>query len=154
MLEIEVKRLSDTAVIPTRAHEADAGFDVYADEDVEVELYSQLVSTGIAVSIPQGYYGRLKGRSGLSAKTAIRVEEGTIDAGYTGEIKVNVYYQGDLALFDEPFGDVRAAGLAQIKKGDRTAQLIIQPLPLAVMKEVDELAPTPRGGNGFGSTGV
>ena len=71
-----------------------------------------------------------------------------------GEIKVNVYYQGDLALFDERFGDVRAAGLAQIKKGDRIAQLIIQPLPLAIMKEVNELAPTPRGGNGFGSTGV
>lgn len=136
-MKLNVKRLTETAKLPQRAHDTDAGFDIYADEDVEL-TESQLVSTGIAIEIPDYCYGRLKGRSGLTSKTPLRVQEGTIDADYRGEIKVMC--------------DIKAP--YKINKGDRIAQLIIQELPFVYVVEVDELSDTDRGFGGFGSTGV
>ncbi|MCY3067628.1 MULTISPECIES: dUTP diphosphatase [Aerococcus] len=137
--KLEVKRLSNTAKLPTKAYSNDAGFDIYANEMMTVyEGQSQKVKTGLAISIPKGYFGRLVSRSGLSSQTSLRIIEGTIDSGYTGEVSVlcdciNDYYK--------------------IKKGDKIAQLIIQSVPNVVLHEVDLLESSDRGSNGFGSTG-
>lgn len=137
-LELKVKRLTKTALLPEKNNPSDAGFDVFSDEEIEVSDNVCLISTGIAIEIPEGYYGRLKGRSGLTAKTNLRVHEGTIDSGYRGEVKVMV----------------QAHGGYSVERGDKIAQLIIQPLPDIEVLEVDELSDTDRGSKGFGSSGI
>ena len=150
-MQLKVKRLTDTAVLPVKAHQSDAGFDICADENITINAGETVtVSTGLSIAIPEGYYGRLKGRSGLTAKTALRVQEGTIDASYRGEVKV---------ICELRTMSMRTIGLGfntgyPIKRGERIAQLIIQPLPTVEVVEVDELDDTDRGDGGFGSTGV
>ncbi|MGM0183400.1 dUTP pyrophosphatase [Enterococcus sp. AZ150] len=141
-MKLNVKRLSKTAKIPVKAHKTDAGFDVFADEDITLlkgVMYG--IKTGVSISIPNGFYGRLKARSGLTYKTPLNVKEGTIDSGYLGEIKV-------LANLKETGVDIY-----KIQKGDKIAQLIIQELPEFEIVEVDELGDSERGEHGFGSTG-
>ncbi|MHA6585962.1 dUTP diphosphatase, partial [Aerococcus mictus] len=122
-LKLKVKRLTDTAKLPEKAHASDAGLDIFADEYITItKSFSETVSTGIAVDIPKGYYGRLKGRSGLTSKTGLRVQEGTIDSGYTGEIKVMCDFKDNLTPGQYTPGYL-------IRRGDKIAQLIIQPLP-------------------------
>lgn len=150
-MQLKVKRLTDTAVLPVKAHQSDAGLDICADE--ERNIYSgqtACVSTGIAIAIPEGYYGRLKGRSGLTSKTALRVQEGTIDSEYRGEIKV-ICDVRDAMLSDDVWND---ECYLEITKGAKIAQLIIQPLPTVEVTEVNELDDTDRGEGGFGSTGI
>ena len=152
-MQLKVKRLTDTAVLPVKAHQSDAGFDICADEDITINVGETVtVSTGLSVAIPEGYYGRLKGRSGLTAKTLLRVQEGTIDANYRGEVKVicDIKINFLERVID---GAVYAYNLS-LKRGERIAQLIIQPLPTVEVEEVDELDETDRGNGGFGSTGV
>lgn len=84
---LKIKKLHPDATIPTRAHETDSGLDIYANETVTVTR-STLVSTGVAIDIPPGYEGTIRPRSGLTSKTVFRVQLGTVDAGYNGEIKV------------------------------------------------------------------
>ena len=139
MRKITVKRLSTTAKLPSKAHQDDAGFDIYADEDIYIfPNKATAVSAGIVIEIPTGYYGRLKARSGLTIKTHLRVLEGTIDSGYRGELKVMC--------------DAKDA-VHEIHKGDKIAQLIIQPLPEFEVVEGDIDMDSDRGQGGFGSTG-
>lgn len=143
-MHLKVKRLTPSAKLPTKAHSSDAGFDIYADiTEIIPSGSTRLISTGIAIEIPEGYYGRLKGRSGLTSRTRLRVQEGTIDSNYRGEIKVIC------DAIEDPLdiGFVAAAG-------DRIAQLIIQPLPKFEVVEVIDLSDSDRGENGFGSSGV
>lgn len=152
-MQLKVKRLTDTAVLPVKAHPTDAGFDICADENITINAGETVtVSTGLSIAIPEGYYGRLKGRSGLTAKTALRVQEGTVDANYRGEIKV-ICDLRTLTSVTMHTGPVISGGYP-IKRGERIAQLIIQPLPTVEVSEVDELDDTDRGAGGFGSTGV
>lgn len=152
-MQLKVKRLTDTAVLPVKAHQSDAGFDICADEDVTINVGETVtVSTGLSVAIPEGYYGRLKGRSGLTAKTLLRVQEGTIDANYRGEIKVICDIK--TKILDQVIDGMIYANNLSFKRGERIAQLIIQPLPTVEVEEVDELDDTDRGDGGFGSTGV
>lgn len=152
-MQLKVKRLTETAVLPAKSHKTDAGFDICADEDLVINAgETATVSTGLAVAIEPGYYGRLKGRSGLTARSMLRVQEGTIDSDYRGEIKVIC----DLRAFTTitmNTGPVISGGYP-IKRGERIAQLIIQPLPPVDLVEVDTLDDTSRGAGGFGSTGV
>lgn len=113
--------------------------DVYALEDVLlIPDWAYAVPTGISVCIPDGFFGSCRERSGLALK-AIRLGGGVIDSGYRGEIK------GILTNHSEiPF---------KINRGDRIFQMIIQPCPRAEIMEVDELPPSERGADGFGSTG-
>lgn len=142
---IKMKRLTDTAILPNKAHFDDAGFDVFADEDITIGYgETVMVSTGIAMAIPIGYYGKLKCRSGYSAKTRLRVIEGTIDAGYRGEVKVICELKAEIFRETPSF---------EIKKGDKIAQLIIQEAPSFEIEEVAELDCTNRGECGFGSSG-
>src|SRR5690625_7789210 len=89
MIKVGFKRLNDAATIPTKAHPTDSGFDLYASEDTIIEPgETKVIPTGIAVSLPAGYEAQVRPRSGVTAKTKLRVQLGTIDNGYAGAIGV------------------------------------------------------------------
>ena len=141
-MQLQVKKLSPAAMLPTRAHDTDAGFDLYANATVTVASgRNVLVPTGIALSIPAGYVGLIHPRSGVAARHMITVlnTPGTIDAGYIGEVMVNIVNHGR-----KPY---------TIRAGERIAQLLIQRVEHPEIVEVDELEPTERGTSGHGSTG-
>ena len=140
------KRLSDDAIIPTRAHKTDSGFDLYATENVIIEPgETKIIPTGIAVQLPKGMEAQVRPRSGVTAKTKLRVQLGTIDNSYTGEIGV---------IVDNIESRPNYYGKHKIRKGDRIAQLVVQHLPQVEAVEIDSLDETTRGAGGFGSTGV
>jgi len=139
-LFMQCVRLNDKAQLPTRAYHADAGFDLYAAESKWVlARESTTVSTGIAVAIPEGYYGRVASRSGLSVRHNIEVGAGVIDAGYRGEIMVKLYNHGDDNVL--------------VSEGDRIAQLVVTVIYTGGIQEVAALQPQQRGVRGFGSSG-
>lgn len=134
--------LDDGATAPTRAHGTDAGLDLYSSRGCPINPGERrLVSTGVHVAIPPGYVGMICPRSGLAHKHGLTVlnAPGIIDAGYTGEIKVNLHNTGDV--------------LQHVDAGDRIAQLVITPIADAQLEQVDTLGTTGRGDNGHGSTG-
>jgi dUTP pyrophosphatase len=129
-------------VLPTRAYSGDAGVDLAACERVELGPGERaLVPTGLAIAIPEGYAGYVQPRSGLAAKHGISIVNtpGLVDAGYRGELKVNLLNT-----------DRREAFV--VEPGMRIAQLVILPLPEVELVEVDELPESERGVRGFGST--
>jgi len=139
-MTLPVKRLTETALLPTRAHPGDAGLDLYADESAYINsLDRELVSTGIIIAIPSGYVGLIWPRSGMAAKFGISVDAGVIDSGYRGPVKVLITNSGDY-----PY---------EIGRGDKIAQLLIQPVSLLDPVEVDALNETERDAGGFGSSG-
>ena len=134
----------DPRLMPTRAHPHDAGLDLRCGHKLGVILLPgkrELVNTGVAVNIPAGYVGLVHPRSGHAHKYGITVNNapGTVDAGYTGTIKVNLINHGQDAV--------------SIGYGDRIAQLIIQRVELPELEVVDSLDTTTRGTAGHGSTG-
>ena len=132
-------KLDEGAIMPTRAHEHDAGLDLYAMEDRKVLTHSwELVSTGVHIQLPPGTVGLLRGRSSMTASGIIS-GEGTIDEGFTGGIKAALYNH---SYFDFP-----------VRRGDRIAELVIVPCIKPTLELVDTLEDTPRGDGGFGSTG-
>lgn len=169
ILAVGFKRLSDDAVIPTKAHAADSGFDLYAAEDTIIEPgETKVIPTGIAVELPEGYEAQVRPRSGVSAKTKLRVQLGTIDNSYTGEIGIIVdnyncedgdadclgYYRAVDNRLTGIADESRVHGSYYVYKGDKLAQLVVQELPNVEAIEVDALRDTERGAGGFGSTGV
>ena len=141
---IKIKKLNADATIPIRSHSTDAGLDLYASESVWVDE-GTLISTGIAVDIPPGYEGTIRPRSGLTSNTALRVQLGTVDSGYNGEIKVIAD-----CIPNEIDGDQTYA----VSTGDKIAQLVLSPIETPVVEVVDEFdSESDRGENGFGSTG-
>ena len=141
MNKLQIKQLSESATLPTRAHEHDAGLDLYASETVMIyKDMTRKVPTGIAVDIPPGYEGTIRPRSGKTAKTPLRVQLGTIDSGYTGEIQVICDCYNS-----EPF--------YRVEQGEKIAQLVIQKVELPTLEIVDQFhTQSERGSNGFGST--
>jgi dUTP pyrophosphatase len=145
---LAVVRLDRDLPMPNRAHDGDAGIDLYSAEDVELAPgHRALVSTGIAVAIPYGMVGLVHPRSGLAARVGLSIvnSPGTIDAGYRGEVKV--------ALIN-----LDPAESIVIRRGDRVAQLVVQQVELVELIEVssfDEagLDGTTRGHGGHGSSG-
>lgn len=139
-MEIKVKKLHKDAKLPTYAHHDDAGFDLYAIESVSISVGARvLVGTGIAIEIPDGYVGLIWDKSGLSMVHGLKNLGGVIDAGYRGEIKAGV-----VNLSDEDY---------TITAGHKVAQMLIQKVERADIKEVAELSDTLRGHGGFGSSG-
>ena len=130
-------KLDKGAIVPTRAHPWDAGLDLYAMEDGAV-VYSTTFDTGVHVQIPEGFVGFIKSKSGLMVNNRITTD-GTIDAHYTGSIKVCLFNQDNTVY--------------EVKAGDKIAQLVIVPCMLPRLELVDSLDETDRGDNGFGSTG-
>ena len=144
MLELKLKRLTDTAIIPTKAHEMDACFDIYADinEDITINPHETVkVHTGFATNIPHGYWGAIFARSGLASKQGLRPAQGVpvIDEPYTGEWLIPLHNDGEKTQ--------------TIHHGDRIAQFMLLPWYVTNIVEVDELTQTDRGEGGFGSTG-
>lgn len=137
---LRVKKLTKSSKLPSRGSEFSAGYDLYASESVMVKSKDRaLVSTGIAISVPSGTYGRIAPRSGLAVKHGIDVGAGVIDEDFRSDIKVLLMNHGDANY--------------TINAGDRIAQLIIENISSPEVKEVNELDNTARGKGGFGSTG-
>lgn len=141
MLDIDFTLIRDTAKIPTRAHDTDAGLDLYAAESATVMAGSVTsMGTGFSLLIPPGYVGLIWPRSGLATKNGIDTMAGVIDAGYTGEIIVALTSHDDTEIHS-------------IEVGDKIAQLLIQPIPAFTLNQVSSLPDTTRAKTGFGSTG-
>ena len=144
MLNIPIVRLVDGAVFPLYAKDGDAGADLVAAEAVTLEPRGgrALISTGIAIAIPDGYAGFVQPRSGLAFKYGITClnTPGLIDSGYRGELKV-------LLINTDPENSF------QVTKGERIAQLVIQRVESCLFTEVETLDDSERGQGGFGSTG-
>ena len=131
--------LDPGAKMPTRAHELDAGYDLYSREDAVIyHGDSHCFDTGVHVQIPAGYVGMVKSKSGLNVKYNL-TSEGVIDAGYNGSIVVKLYNHGNAAV--------------RIENGQKISQLVIMPIITPELELVDSLEDTDRGAGGFGSTG-
>jgi dUTP pyrophosphatase len=131
--------LDENAFMPTRAHETDAGLDLYAMEDIIVlAKESAVFDTGVHIELPPQSVGFIKSKSGLNVKHGI-VSEGVIDVGYTGSIKVKLYNHSGYDY--------------KVNRGDKISQLVILPIYTPNLEVVYELDKTERGNNGFGSTG-
>jgi dUTP pyrophosphatase len=140
---VSVRRLDPDLPLPAYAHSGDAGADLVAAEDVELAPGARaLVRTGVAIALPEGFVGLVHPRSGLAARLGVTVlnAPGTVDAGYRGEIMVNLVNH-DRAV------------TAKISRGDRIAQLVVQRVERAAFQPVDELPDSSRGAGGHGSTG-
>lgn len=143
-ITLPIKRLDPTVELPSYAYAGDAGLDLRASESAVLKpLERRLVSTGLAIAIPEGYAGFVQPRSGLALRKGLSMANtpGLIDAHYRGELKVctvNLDSQNDIV----------------IERGERIAQLVIQKVPVVTLTEVDELDETDRGTGGFGSSGT
>ncbi|WP_024427719.1 dUTP diphosphatase [Bacillus safensis] len=180
-MNVNIKRLSADATTPTYAHSTDACFDLYAAADVIIEPgETALVPTGLAFEIPSGYEMQIRPRSGITLKTPLRVQLGTVDSGYAGEVGVivdNIAHREVLGLdlnrqaieYSEVFSPEVIRGSSEdewdyfgnypnrtyiVRKGDRIAQAVIKPVEQATFTVVDALEETERGAGGFGSSGV
>lgn len=132
-------KLDENAKMPTRAHDTDAGLDLYARETQIIPAKeSAIFDTGVHVELPRYTVGMLKSKSGLNVKYGL-TSEGVIDVGYTGSIKVKLYNNSG---FDYT-----------VNAGDKISQLVILPILTPDLELVSELGETDRGDKGFGSTG-
>ena len=133
-------KLDNGAIMPTYAHDDDAGMDLYTPADADVFPGGCVtIDTGVHVQIPHGMFGKLESKSGLNVRNHIVSCGGVIDSGYNGSIKVQLY---NLGRFPHHF-----------RAGDKIVQMIVQPYKHESFELVDELEDTERGDNGFGSTG-
>jgi len=142
-VQLPILKLKDEARLPVRAHEGDAGLDLYACEAAHIgpgERWS--VGTGVGVEIPKGHAGLVLPRSGLARDHGIALVNapGLIDSGYRGELRV-------LLLNTDP------AETFRVEPGDRIAQLVLTPIATPEPVEADALNQSARGQGGFGSSG-
>ena len=145
-MNVKIKKLTETATIPTKGTEYSAGYDLYADIDKPIMFLPgtmTILGTGISLEIPKGYFGAVFPRSGIATKKGLRLINcvGIIDSDYRGEIKVAL-------INDHP------TNAAIVESQERIAQLIILPYPEIEFDVVEELTETDRGDGGFGSTGT
>lgn len=157
-MQINVKKLYEDAKLPTRGSEKAAGYDLYAyiPENVNVIMdipdapkkvgipphYTQMISTGLSVEIPDGYFGAIFARSGLASKQGLRPANcvGVCDSDYRGPYMVALHNDSNEYRY--------------VEHGERIAQLVVMPYLPVEFEEVDELDETERGDGGFGSTGA
>lgn len=139
-VNIKVVKENEDAVLPQYAHFSDAGADLYSNEEVDINPNEvKIISTGLKVEIPNGYEMQIRNRSGMTVKTPILVQLGTIDSDYRGTIGIMMYNHGDI-----PY---------RVQKGDKIAQAVIMPTYHGNFLIANSLTETERGENGFGSTG-
>ena len=142
MKKAKIKKMTKTAVIPTRGSSKAAGYDLYSDEDVSIAPGACVkISTGVTITPPKGYFGAVFARSGLATKQGLRPGNcvGVCDEDYTGVYIVALYNDSQ---------EVR-----EVHRGDRIAQLVFLPYLNVEFEEVEDLEKTDRGAGGFGSTG-
>ena len=142
-MKVRIKKLSDSAVLPTRGSSSAAGYDLYADVEREQIAPGQTVKipVGVAMEIPEGYFGGIFARSGLSTKEGLRPANcvGVIDSDYRGPILVPLHNDSDT--------------VREVVQGEKIAQMVMLPYLAAECEEVEQLEETQRGEGGFGSTG-
>lgn len=141
-MQIKIKKLIKEAVIPTQGSEYAAGYDLYSCINADILSNETVaISTGLAIEIPEGYFGAVFARSGLASKEGLRPANcvGVVDSDYRGEIKVMIH------------NDSKSD--RQIKKNERIAQLVILPYLKIEFQECEKLSDTQRGEGGFGSSG-
>jgi dUTP pyrophosphatase len=144
MEELRFIKLSENATLPTRAHDSDAGLDLYAAEGARIVPHGRVsVGTGLAVQIPEGLAGLVLPRSGLALKHGVALvnSPGLIDPGYRGEVRILLLNTDATSEF-------------KVSPGDRVAQLLLVPVALASPLEADSLESSVRSAGGFGSTGA
>lgn len=138
---VQVQLLNENATVPTKAHDEDAGFDLYSSVDLNILPKSRaVINTSIAIAMPSNFAGLIWPRSGLSVKHGIDVLAGVVDSGYRGEILVCLYNTSNDTV--------------EIHTGDRIAQIIFQEVPRVSLSVNATLGSSQRGSNGFGSTGT
>lgn len=143
-MKIQIKKLNEKAVIPTRGSEQAAGYDLYAATDEPITILpheTAKIGTGLAIAVPDGYFGAIFARSGLASKQGLRPANcvGVADSDYRGEYIVALHNDTDFERTIAP--------------KERIAQLVVMPYLAVEFDEVDELSETARGAGGFGSTG-
>lgn len=143
-MNINITKLSPSAKLPDRGSEYAAGYDLFADIKEEVKIaphQTLMVGTGLAMEIPEGYFGGIFARSGLSAKEGLRPANcvGVVDSDYRGEVKVALHNDSEIERVVTP--------------AEKIAQLVVIPFLAVEFTEVSELTDTDRGSGGFGSTG-
>ena len=141
---IQLKKLKENALLPTRGSEHAAGYDLYAclEEDVLIAPGQTVkIGTGLAVAVPEGFFGAVFARSGLASKEGLRPANGVgvCDSDYRGEYIIALHNDSGMER--------------TVRHGDRIAQLVILPFLPAEFEECDSLPETARGAGGFGSTG-
>lgn len=144
-MNMKIKKLSDTAMIPSRGSRLAAGYDLYADiqEVIKVQPHETVkISTGISMAVPEGYFGAIFARSGLSTKKGLRPANctGVVDSDYRGPVIVALHNDSETVQVVEP--------------AERIAQLVVMPFLPVEFEVVEELDETERGEGGFGSTGA
>lgn len=141
MSYLEIQKLSEYAQLPQRATNGSVGYDLFSAENKIINpKCRELIKLDISLKIPEGHYGRIAPRSGLSSKKSIDIGAGVIDRDYRGNIMVLIINNNPESIFE-------------IKRGNKIAQLILEKCSTPEIKEVKELDKTYRGENGFGSTG-
>ena len=139
-MKVQIKKLSENAVTPTKAHPSDAGFDLVASKTTTIPANGRaLIPTDIAIAIPEGYYGMVVGRSGNTIKRGLVGMTGVVDAGYRNGIGIMAFNltQEDIS----------------IKQGERAGQIVLTPILSCEIEEAEKLDTTDRNQGGFGSTG-
>ena len=140
-LELQVMIMKEGGCAPVRSSPGAAGYDLFCCSEVRIEPMGRTVApTGIALAIPEGYYGRVAPRSGLAVKFGIDVGAGVVDSDYRGEIGVVLFNHSDKEVV--------------LTAGSRVAQLIIERIATPPVRVVSNLSSTTRGSGGFGSTGL
>ena len=139
-MKVKIKKLSENAVIPAKAHPTDAGFDLTASKTIIIPANGRaLIPTDIAMAIPVGYYGAVVGRSGNTIKRGLVGMTGIVDAGYRGGIGIMTFNLTNEDII--------------INQGERAGQIVLTPILDCELNEVSVLDESERNG-GFGSTGV
>jgi dUTP pyrophosphatase len=138
---LRIMKIDENAITPVYAREGDAGLDIFSNIDYTLKAGTRsTIPTGICFGLDKGYVALVWDKSGVAGKSGIKTMAGVIDSGYRGEVKVVLL---NTSTEDYP-----------IKKGDKIAQVLIQKVNSAIIKEVDSLEETKRGEGGFGSTGL
>ena len=141
LINVAVQRLDQQAVLPKRATDGSAGYDLCALHDVRIEAGEQaMADTGLAMAIPPYLYGQIAGRSGLALRHRVEAHRGVVDSDYRGRVQVMLSNHGSSAVV--------------LERGSRIAQILFLPVALPLITEQDSLDETARGEGGFGSTGV
>ena len=143
-MKIQIKKLKENAIIPTRGSDRAAGYDIYACLENEITIgagETVKIGTGLSIAVPEGYFGAIFARSGLAAKEGLRPANcvGVADSDYRGEYIVALHNDSAISRVVTP--------------GERIAQLVVMPYLSVEFEEVDSLDETERGAGGFGSTG-
>lgn len=140
-MKIKFQKILEDAIIPHYAHYGDAGMDIFSIEEIFLKPGERKsIRTGLKMELPEGYVLLIWDKSGLATKNGIKTIAGVIDSNYRGEILIAL-----INLSDTVF---------EIKKGQKIAQALIQKVECAEIEEVESLNETPRGEEGFGSTGL